>query len=283
MGFRKLKGNLVPVILDEAEVETPNIHWWGEYEFELNQARTWQFGSLLLRITRHAQEWRMEYHRPIRQQDDEQSWGEILDPESPLPEPTHVERYMFRKTQNKFQLMPRLADHSVVIRPIEPIYIPAGQKGLLYISTPLWVVGFSEGHKESLFDIPVIQPKETWFGPDTRTGELCYATEVNGRTELERLKPKAFRAVTPIVFHNTSHELLRLDRMNVPMVALPLFYSESTNRLWTSHIKVVHDSSDRPPRIKIENRTPPRAGEVTYMHAPRSPGGVLFNMFDSFF
>ena len=28
---------------------------------------------------------------------------------------------------------------------------------------------------------------------------------------------------------------------------------------------------------------PPKAGEVVYVHAPRSPGGALFNMFDSFF
>ncbi|PBV22621.1 hypothetical protein CJU32_33285, partial [Pseudomonas aeruginosa] len=41
--------------------------------------------------------------------------------------------------------------------------------------------------------------------------------------------------------------------------------------------------SDRPARIRIENRTPPLAGEVTYVHPPRSPGGALFNMFDSFF
>ncbi|GAB3054026.1 hypothetical protein GCM10027155_20480 [Acinetobacter apis] len=262
---------------------SPNIKWWGEYLFELDQSRTWKFGSLILQITRHAQEWRVEFHRPLVQHDYEQSWREILDPDYVLPEPKHVERYMFRKTQNQFQLMPRLADHSVVIHPIEPIYIPAGQKGLLYISTPLWVVGFAEGHEDPLFDIPVIQPKETWFGPDTKKGELCYSTKVNGRTELEKLEPKAFRAVTPIVFHNTSHEQLRFDRMNVPIVALPLFFSEETNRLWTSHIKVIHDSSDRPSRVKIENRTPPRAGEVVYVHAPRSPGGVLFNMFDSFF
>ncbi|SDC27878.1 hypothetical protein [Acinetobacter boissieri] len=257
--------------------------WWGEYIFEIDTPRTWQFGSLILRITRHAQEWRMEYHRPVLQHDDEMGWHEILDTEFMLPEPVHIERYMFRKTQPQLQLMPKLADHSVVIHPVEPIYVPAGQKGLLYVTTPLWLVGFAEGQEEPLFDMPIIQPKETWFGPDTRKGELCYATEVNGRTDLDKLRHNLFRAVTPVIFQNTSHEQLRFDRMNVPIVALPLFYSESTNRLWTSHIKVMHDSSDRLPRIKIENRTPPRAGEVMYMHAPRSPGGVLFNMFDSFF
>ncbi len=68
-----------------------------------------------------------------------------------------------------------------------------------------------------------------------------------GRTELHQLKPRAFRAVTPIEFHNTSHLQLRFDRMNVPVPALPLFYSESTGRLWTSQIKVMHEGVDRPP------------------------------------
>jgi len=260
-----------------------HIKWWGEYHFELHQTRTWQFGSLLFRLTRGAQEWRMEYHRPTIQFDYEQQWKEILEPDFPFPLPVHVERYMFRKMGNTFQLLPRLADRSVVIRPVDPMYIPAGQRGLLYISTPLWITGFAEGQREPLFDIPVIRPKDTWFGPDKLSGELCYATAVDGRTELEQLKPRAFRAVTPIIFHNSSHEQLRFDRMNVPVPALPLFYSESTGRLWTSHIKVVHESSDRPPRVRIENRTPPKAGEVVYVHAPRSPGGALFNMFDSFF
>ena len=135
----------------------------------------------------------------------------------------------------------------------------------------------------SQFDIPVILPKDTWFGPDHRTGEMCYATSVDGRTELNLLRPRAFRAVTPIDFHNVSSHQLRFDRMNVPVPALPLFYSESTGRLWTSQIKVVYEGNDRPARVRIENRTPPLAGEVIYVHPPRSPGGALFNMFDSFF
>jgi len=65
--------------------------------------------------------------------------------------------------------------------------------------------------------------------------------------------------------------------------ALPLFFSASTGRLWTSQIKVLHEGLDRPPRIRIENRTPPHAGEVDYLHPPRDPAGNLFNMFDSFF
>ena len=71
--------------------------------------------------------------------------------------------------------------------------------------------------------------------------------------------------------------------MNVPVPALPLFYSEGTGRLWTSQIKVYYEGSEHPARIRIENKTPTQAGEVIYVHPPRAPGSNLFNMFDSFF
>lgn len=269
-----------PEYLDLAQ---PNLKWWGEEEFDINQAKTWQFGSLLFRLTRGMQEWRLDYYRPQTQFDYQQQWHRIHDPAMAFPQPLHVERYMFKETHRSFQLMPRLANRSVVIKPTDPIYIPAGQRGTLFISTPLWIAGFVQGQKDPLFDLPVILPKDTWFGPDTRNGEMCYATAVDGRTDLQQLKPRAFRAVTPIDFHNISNKQLRFDRMNIPVTALPLFYSESTGRLWTSQIKVIHEASDKPPRIRIENRTPPMAGEVVYVHPARSPGGALFNMFDSFF
>ncbi|MFW2058198.1 hypothetical protein ACG93U_16945, partial [Acinetobacter haemolyticus] len=92
----------------------------------------------------------------------------------------------------------------------------------LYISTPLWIAGLVDGLTEPLFDIPVIQPKDTRFGKSPQQGEVCYATSVDGRTDLNLLPPRAFRAVTPIEFQNTSNQQLRFDRMNVPVPALPL-------------------------------------------------------------
>ena len=259
------------------------LNWWGEQHFEIQQAKAWQFGSLLFRLTRGIKEWRLEYHRPHAQHDYEQLWHGLSDIGFAMQTKKKIERYMFHSTQSSFHLMPRLADRSVVIKPVDPIYIPAGQRGTLYISTPLWIAGLVDGLSEPLFDIPVIQPKDTWFGKNPQQGEICYATSVDGRTDLELLKPRAFRAVTPIEFHNTSPHQLRFDRMSVPVPALPLFYSESTGRLWTSQIKVYYEGSEHPARVRIENKTPPQAGEVTYVHPPRAPASALFNMFDSFF
>ena len=137
------------------------LKWWGEQQFEIQQAKAWQFGSLLFRLTRGIKEWRLEYHRPQSQHDYEQQWQVLNDTIFAMLQPAKIERYMFHNTQSTFHLMPRLADRSVVIKPVDPIYIPAGQRGTLYISTPLWISGFAQGQKNPLFDIPVIQPKDT--------------------------------------------------------------------------------------------------------------------------
>lgn len=269
---------------DFSESSQSNLKWWGEHEFAISQAHAWRFGSLYFRLIRGEKEWRVEYHRPQNQHESQQTWQK-LESEAAFPHPMKFERYMFNYTSNKIILMPRLADRSVVIKPVQPIYIPAGQKTSLFISTPLWICGFVESQKHALFDFPVIQPKDTWFGIDKMQGQFCYSTPVDGSTDLKLLKPRAFRAVTPIHFYNDSNHQMRLERINVPVPSLPLFHSETTGRLWTSEIKVFQDSIDKPPRIRIESRTPTIAGKVTYVQPARSdsPSLIMPTMFDSLF
>ncbi|TXJ08400.1 MAG: hypothetical protein E6Q25_05735 [Acinetobacter sp.] len=268
---------------DSIEHSKAPLKWWGELHFSLNQAYSWQFGSLYFRLIRNAKEWRIEYHRPLHQHEGQQDW-KILDNAMAFPQPSKFERYMFNQTGEQFFLMPRLADRSVVIKPVQPIYIPAGQRTSLFISTPLWICGFIDNQRTPLFDFPVIQPKDTWFGIDRMMGQVCYATPVDGRTELNLLRPRAFRAITPIHFYNDSHQQMRLERINVPVPSLPLFHSEDTGRLWTSEINVFQETLGRPPRIRIETRTPPMAGQVTFVQPARiESAGFITNMFESLF
>lgn len=270
-------------MLEHSEQPSPTLKWWGEYHFNLNQAYSWRFGSLYFRLVRREKEWRIEYHRPQHQHESQQDWKK-LDVDESFPAPIRYERYMFSQTTDNFFLLPRLADRSVVIKPKHPIYIPAGQRSTLFISTPLWICGIVANQKKALFDFPVIRAKDTWFGPSTSEGQLCYATLVDGNTDLNLLFPRAFRAVTPIHFYNDSYQQMRLERINVPVHSLPLFHSEQTGRLWTSEIKVYQDSIDRPPRIRIESRTPAMAGEVSFVQPARlETSGFITNMFESLF
>lgn len=267
-------------LADEPHAST--LKWWGHLHFDIGQARVWRLGSVYVRIKRNINEWQLEYHRPRHQNENMQDW-EVLDVDTAFSEPTILERYMFARTSDHLSLYPRLANRSVIVKPINPIFIPAGQQGTLFVSTPLWLAGFVSGQKEPIFDLAINRPKDSWFGPDTLKGELCYSTAVEGRTELNQLIPRAFRAVTPVHFHNSSNTLLQLDRMNLPVPALPLFHCANSGRIWTSQIRVVQDNANRPPRIRIENRTPPQAGQVTFLQPPRIGEGGLFHMFDSFF
>lgn len=268
---------------DLIDTQLPNLKWWGEYEFAIHQTYAWRFGSLYFRLIRNEKEWRIEYYRPNNQHESQQDWQK-LNPDELFPGAIQFERYVFNQTNEKFFLMPRLADRSVVIKPLQPIYIPVGQVATLFISTPLWVCGIVDQQRAPLFDFPVIRPKDTWFGPSKMQGQLCYATPVDGSIDLNFLKPRAFRAVTPIHFYNDSNSQMRLERINVPVHSLPLFHSEGTGRLWTSEIKVFQDSIARPPRIRIESRTPPMAGEVTFIQPARTEStGFINNMFETLF
>lgn len=259
-----------------------DLKWWGPQDFKLGQTHTWRLGSLYVRITRNLSEWQLEYHRPHHQSEFIQDW-EVLDVDTAFSQPCVLQRFLFAHTHNNLSLYPRLADRSIIVKPINPIFIPAGHQGTLFVSTPLWLAGLLEDSHTPLFDLPINRPKDSWFGPDTLRGELCYATPVEGRTDLNQLIPRAFRAITPVHFHNASNTVMKMDRMNIPVTALPLFYDAETGRIWTSQIDVILDAADKPPRIRIDNNTPPQAGQVTYIQPPRQAENSLLTMFDSFF
>lgn len=259
-----------------------DLQWWGEQSFAIGQSRRWQLGALWVSITRDLYEWRLEYHRAKRVGDYNLLWR-VLDEDEPLPQPVKLERYLFAQTESTLNLLPRLADRSMVVKPINPIFIPAGQQGQLYVSTPLWLTAVPTGQSDPLFDLPIIRPNDTWFGPDTLKGEICYATPVFGRTQLAHLPVSGLWAVTPIHFHNRSSRQLQLDRMNLPVDALPLFQSLDHGQLWTSEIEVIQESHTRPPKVRIHQHTPQPAGRVRFINPPRNSEGSFFRMFDSFF
>lgn len=260
----------------------PIEKWWGQQHFELNESKIWQLGSLIVRLTRTSNEWRLDYHRPTVQYDYEQQFNPIDDPFFELPQPIKTERYMFQNTESSLYLMPRLSPRSIVIKPIQPVYIPAGQSTMLYISTPLWIRGFIQRPENALFELPVIRPKETWFGKNKQRGELCYATSVDGRTHLESLTPRAFRAMTSVSVHNQSQQQFHFERINVPVMALPLFYSASAGRLLTSQIRVHYEGRDRIPKVRIEQGSPSFIHDAETIHLAHETS-TLFNMFDSLF
>ena len=255
--------------------------WWGRSDLELNQSRGWLMAGLNLVATRSQREWRFQTRRSPTQHEDQQEWSQQ---DTALPEDASASRHFFKQTTPALYLLPRLADRSVVAKPVNAIYIPGGEEVTLYVSTPVWVACYAEEREAPLLDIPVVRPSDTWFGRSTIQGEVAYATQVLGRTDLAQFPPRPFRAVTPITIRNNGSATLPLERINIPVPYLPVYAAEN-GRLWTPSLHVLKEPGSNPPRIRIEPTISALAGSVELLTPARisTSDHTLIRIFDNFF
>ena len=256
--------------------------WWGEYSFENGQGRLWQLAGLELRFCRQPGEWQIEVLRQAEQQEDEHGWA--FAPEShPALAGARLSRHLFRETRDCLRLLPRLADRPVVIKPVNPLFIAAGQQATLFVSTPVWASAWLEGLGKPILDIPVVHPSDTWFGSSPIRGQLAYATKVFCRTELSQLPIRPFRAVTPVTILNDGNDTMPVERLCLPVPQLDLF-SGTDSRLWTPGLRVERQANTRIPRVVVESQRHPASGVVKRLtQARESDHSSLGSMFDLFF
>lgn len=256
--------------------------WWGRQTFSPGQGRHWQLAGMDIAITRQPREWQFQVCRTALQTEDNHTWH--CDEAMPAEPRGELSRHVFRQTSADLLLLPRLADRSVVIRPMMPLFVPAGEEVTFYVSTPVWLTAQVDGQSSVLIDTPVVRPADTWFGPNTIQGELCYATEVTGRLELGEVTPRPFRAVTPIHIRNLGSEQMPLERINLPVPFLPVHAAES-GRLWTPTLEVISEERRKMPRLRIGTGIDPQAGQVELLTPARRrlDESALIRIFDNLF
>lgn len=256
--------------------------WWGTHRFQPGQGRHWHMAGMNLTIIRQPREWQFQIHRTPAQSEDNHEWHQ--DNDISEVQTGELRRYVFRQTTDELRLLPRLADRSVVIRPVMPLFVPPGQEITFYVSTPVWVVCHVQDQDNPLIDIPVVRPADTWFGPNTVRGEICYTTQVTGRLELSQLTPRPFRAVTPVQISNQGNDLMPVERINLPVPFLPVYGAES-GRLWTPTLHVTAEERQRVPRIRIDSTISTEAGHVTLLSPARrgAEEHALIRVFDNLF
>lgn len=258
--------------------------WWGYQEFTTGQTRRWDLAGLLLAITRQPREWQVRLERGPAQSEDNHGWQRVDGGEEGPAPGARLLRHVFHHTGARLKLLPRLADRSVVVRPVSPVFVPAGQDTTFYVSTPVWLAVFAEGIDQPLLDLPVVIPRETWFGPDPARGQLGYASRVNGVTDLDQLPARPFRAVTPVHVRNAAATALPIERINIPAPHLPLYGAES-GRLWTPALAITRHGSQATPQVQIEPGISTRAGHVEQLSPARrgAEEHALIRVFDTFF
>ncbi len=248
--------------------------WWGQYSLDVNQTALWEIGPLKLAIQRHVDEWQIAHEPLLDANPDTTNWQ--FQPSAlniDTFDYTKTERYANSETTETVWLRPRLADRALVSRPVTPLYVPAGETATIFVRSPLWLRIEVGDSLIPLQELPILRPSDTWFGPTTMEGELCYASLTSARLNLENLPIGPYYAVTQVTIRNRAETQLLVERLKLPVPYLALF--EATNSLlWTQGVTMIRSRDTDMADLQIEQRPPEHAEAVKLLSEPRQSTSI---------
>lgn len=205
---------------------------WAPIAVPEGQSVVREFGPLQLTISHGRGQWWLERDR-----------DGLEVPASPRP-PERPDRVRFVAEDDVDALVPTpaLADRSIVARPEDPLSVVARSQVTLIVSTPLWVVLHTEGGRK-VTEVPTILLKDTWFGPDTRNGELCYAARTAAKQFSPDVSRSPLRAYTRVRIRNDSNKPFDVRRVKIPTPLLAL-YSDEEGGFYTPDLEVHHEGGE---------------------------------------
>jgi hypothetical protein len=254
--------------------------WWGKFEIPLGHTGRWRIGPLALEASRLRNEWRVTRASLGEQTDTHCSFQRDGSVAETAPGAV-LTRYAAAGTSGALELRPLLPDRSVITKPEHPINILPRQKLTIYVGTPLWVLLAAE---EPLGELPLQPPKLTWWGTNTREGELCYASRTQGRLRVEDAALYPHRVLTAVLVDNDSEQPLSFDRLNIPVRRLGVFAAKN-GRLWTESVTLERAAGEELAVLKIGDEAPEVARDAELVSEPRDADREhsLFRAFGSLF
>jgi hypothetical protein len=214
--------------------------WWGNFEIPENVCCAWKISLLRFYINRSKSEWNFSWHQD-EYPSEPAARIDLTGAYKPESEETEQARFIHTAVDAHFDLGLALADRPIVARPETFIFVPPGQQATLYVSSGLWLQPKLNGHV--LMDVPVYRPSDTWFGENTREGEMCYFSRTRARTEAIEPVISPHRVVTPITVINRGTKSVKIERIRVPVVNLSLYTNEKNEFVSNSLSMVLNENS----------------------------------------
>jgi hypothetical protein len=239
---------------------------WGQ-PIAMDSNQSWQFtlGPLTLYLQKKQTEWLLGFTRAAETDDRYQLCSQQIDQ---LPALDNLQRFVFREAPSQFCLTPKLLDRPVVVKTRTPLSIPPAQQAVFYISSPVVVEVSLQQPGCNLIDIASQRLSDTWFGPSTLHGELCYADKTQARHNRAELPARPHRAVTAVTIENNATTMLMLEKLSIPVPYLAL-YRLPDGMLWTDPITLAHDGNLALTRFKISKQLPDGVKEADRIAGPR--------------
>lgn len=268
MTTRAKKQHSIRQGMEDGEWARPYAISAGETHYhELSHTQVWV--SLL------DQEWQVRYRR-MAEDDDQDRWLQSVGQQVP-DEDLSEQRFVRPDSGNQVTYLPVMSRLAMVIRPYQPLTIPADSECTIYVGTLLWM-RIEVGDKSTrLLELPLADPMMTWVGRNTMEGELCYSAATFARLVLDSVPKRPWRAITPVRIVNDQDEPLLLERFNLPTPMLSL-HRNAQGQLWTPGVTVYCESGMNSARLRVDSAVMAAAGECTLVTAAReqpSRGGLI--------
>ena len=244
-----------------------NGTWWGRFDFAPGDMRAWRLGPLEMWIARTAAEYRVSLRRDPEGDPSGLRAGEIVT--DPAPAEAETTRFGVRESARRLDVTPATADRAVIVKAETDFIVPPGGMATAFISSPLWIQVHMTDPKRPLVEVPSHRPSDTWFGPNTIAGELCYAVRTSVRFDLAKLPVWPYRAVSVIRVFNHADTPLPLARIRLPLPFLSLF-ADGAGRLWTEAVTLNRHGSDDLAEVKLGKAAPREAGSCMRVAGPRA-------------
>jgi len=240
--------------------------WWGDYEIAKNQTLRWQIGPKILWISRGDKEWKVA---SIEAQDPLDSRLIVAETTNePYGDDIDVWRFAVQSESNAVRLVPALPDRPLIVKTTKPVFIPSMEETILFVSIPLWLRIDAGGGFSEFMDSAIVRPSDTWFGPNTMKGDLCYASQTSARLHIENLPLRPHRSSTSVRIKNNSNLKLHIEGLKIPVNNLSLFASEK-GHLWTEALTLEQEDDTDKANVRLDKK-PALTMESTLVTQPRT-------------
>jgi hypothetical protein len=263
-----------PAVGSTAAVGGPTLPWWGTYHIAEGEGGVWEIGPLVLSVERRAREWRVRWQQDTSSDGIASRCSVICPlPAAALPAARHEARFVASATTRELRLEPALPDRQVVARPERPLHLLGGEEASLFVSVPLSVRIFASGDRP-LVDVPSQRLTDTWFGPSTRVGELCYAVRTKAKLHAAELPLCPHLAICRVRLANHAQSPLVVDRLSLPVNHLDL-WAHRDRGLWTRAIEVERAADGSLASVRLGEGAPEQAAGALRITAAREPDSWL--------
>jgi hypothetical protein len=255
--------------------EPKRERWWGEREVPEGSGLRLAIGPLRLWVQRSTREWRIASVRGDDRVDPSLEVAPMGSEDEP-PEEAQPERVAATETSSALHVRVGLPDRPVVVRPEVPLRLLSGHEATFYCRFPLWLILGQGTDGQEILRVPAYRPSDTFFGPSTIEGELCYALRTRAHADISALPVIPFRIVSCIHVRNRGGDALAVERIKLPTDQLTL-YGGDEGWLGTDDVRVDREEDGSTVRVRALGAPPRwlRDPEVLVSPSKHRRGGVL--------